>query len=168
MVNQGGLAFQGGLLAGIITAWVYIKRNKMPLWKTADIIILYLPLAQSIGRIGCFLNGCCYGTPTFSPIGISLPGHILPLHPIQLYLSIFLLLTFLVLRKIYKKKIFDGIVFFSYIIIYSAGRFLLDFLRGDLSIIFVGLRTSQLISVIIFLFFSFSFTILRQSMLSER
>jgi phosphatidylglycerol:prolipoprotein diacylglycerol transferase len=150
MINQGGLAFQGGLLTGIIGAWIFIKRNRMPLWKTADVIVPYLALGEAIGRIGCFLNGCCYGIPTYLPIGIKLPGHILRLHPTQLYSSIFLLATFIVLRKIYKKKRFDGLVFFSYLVIFSFGRFFLDFFRGDLRPVLFGLRISQLISMGIF------------------
>ena len=150
MLNRGGLAFHGGLLTGIISAWFFIKRNGMPLWKTADIIIPYVALGQAIGRIGCFLNGCCYGTPTYLPLGIRLPGHILRLHPTQLYSSIFLFLAFIALKKLYRKKRFNGTVFFSYFIIFSFGRFFIDFFRGDLKIVFFGLKTSQIISIFIF------------------
>lgn len=150
MINQGGLAFQGGLLTGIAGAWFFIRRYKMPLWKTADIIIPYVALGQAIGRLGCFLNGCCYGVYTYLPIGIRLPGHILRLHPTQLYESIFLLLAFVLLAEIYRKKRSDGAVFFSYLIIFSFGRFFIDFFRGDLQTVFFGLKTSQLISVAIF------------------
>ena len=151
MINRGGLAFQGGLIAGVIAAWFFIKRYKLPFWKTADIIILYVPLGHAIGRIGCFLNGCCYGIPTSLPIGICFPGHLQRLHPTQLYSSIFLLLAFIALKKIYRRKKIDGTVFFSYLLIFSAGRFFIDFLRGDLYPVFLGLKTSQLISVVAFL-----------------
>ena len=151
MINRGGLAFHGGLIAGIMAAWFFTKRNRMPLWKTSDVIIPYVALGQAIGRIGCFLNGCCYGIPTYLPVGISLPGHLQRLHPTQLYSSIFLFLTFIILKRIYRKKKFDGAVFFSYLLIFSFGRFFIDFLRGDLSRVFLGMRTSQLISLGIFL-----------------
>lgn len=150
MINRGGLAFHGGLLTGIIGAWLFIKKNKMPLWKTADVIIPYVALGQAIGRIGCLLNGCCYGTPTSLIIGIRLPGHVFRLHPTQLYSSILLFLMFIVLEKIYRKKRFDGTVFFFYLIIFSFGRFFMDFLRGDLKIVFLSLKISQLISIGIF------------------
>ncbi|MEA3306120.1 MAG: prolipoprotein diacylglyceryl transferase, partial [Candidatus Omnitrophota bacterium] len=101
MINKGGLAFHGGLFGGILAVWYYIKRNKMNLWKTADVIIPYVALGQSIGRIGCLLNGCCYGTPTQLPIGISFPGRLLPLHPTQVYSSVFLFLMFIVLKRLY-------------------------------------------------------------------
>lgn len=150
MINRGGLAFHGGLLTGIIGAGFFIKRNRMPLWKIADIMVPYVALGQAVGRIGCLLNGCCYGTPTYLPIGINLPGHILPLHPTQLYSSIFFLLTFLVLRIIYNRKKIDGTVFFSYLLIFSIGRFFLDLFRGDLRAVLFGLKTSQLISLLVF------------------
>lgn len=161
MINRGGLAFHGGLLAGTIGAWFFIRRNSMPLWKVADIIIPYVALGQAVGRIGCFLNGCCYGTPTYLPIGIRLPGHILRLHPSQLYSSIFLLLSFIVLKKIYQKKKTDGVVFFSYLAIFSSGRFFIDFFRGDLRGVLFGLKTSQLISIGIFFASFASFVFLK-------
>lgn len=151
LINKGGLAFHGGLATGIIGAWVFIKRNGMPLWKTADIFIPYVALGQAIGRTGCLLNGCCYGRPTISSIGIHLPGHIFPVHPTQLYSSVFLLLMFLALRGIYKKRIFDGAVFISYLVIFSIGRFFIDFYRGDLRTVLFGLKTSQLISIAVIL-----------------
>jgi prolipoprotein diacylglyceryl transferase len=151
MINRGGLSIHGGLLAGIAAAYLFIKLNRIPLWKTADIIIPYLALAQAIGRMGCYLNGCCYGTPTYLPFGISLPGHILRLHPIQLYLALFLFLTFIALKIIYKRKKYDGEAFFSYFLIFSFGRFFIDFLRGDLNPVFLGLRMSQIFSAGIFL-----------------
>ena len=150
MINRGGLAFHGGLAAGIAAAAFLTRRNGMPPWTTVDAAIPYVALGQAIGRIGCFLNGCCYGTPTYLPTGISLPGHLLRLHPTQLYSSVFLFLTFLALKKIYRKKKSEGEVFLSYLLIFSAGRFFIDFLRGDLSPVLLGLKTSQLISIVIF------------------
>ena len=150
MINKGGLAFHGGLFGGILAAWYYVKRNKMNLWKTADVIIPYVALGQSIGRIGCFLNGCCYGIPTQLPIGIYLPGRLLRLHPTQVYSSIFLLLMFIVLKRLYRKKLFAGAVFFLYLVFYSFGRFFIDFFRGDLHTACFGLKVSQIISIGIF------------------
>ena len=150
MVNRGGLSFHGGLAAGIMGTWFFIKRNRMPLWKTADIIIPYVALGQAVGRAGCFLNGCCYGTPTDLPVGIFLPGHIVKVHPTQIYSSAFLLLTFIILVVMHSKKKFEGMVFFSYLIIFSVGRFVLDFFRGDLQAVLFGLKTSQFISLGLF------------------
>jgi len=149
-LNRGGLAFQGGLLSGILAAWFYIRKNKMPLWKTADVMSPYLALGHAVGRIGCMLNGCCYGKPTYSYFGFYLPGHVIqPLHPTQLYMSLYHLLTFIILKKIYEKKRFDGSVFFSYLALFSLGRFFIDFYRGDLKAVLFGLTVSQIISLAI-------------------
>lgn len=137
MINRGGLAFQGGLVFGILAAIVTIKKLKLPLLSTADMMIPYVALAQSIGRIGCFLNGCCYG--------------ISALYPTQIFLSLFFLAMFVVLKKIYENEKTDGIVFAWYMFLFSSGSFFLDFLRGDLAVIFFNLRVSQLISAVIFL-----------------
>ena len=150
MISRGGLAFHGGLVAGIIAASLFVRRSGIPFWKTADVIAPYIALGQAIGRIGCLLNGCCYGIPTYLPVGIWLEGHPQRLHPTQLYMSLFLFIAFLVLKKIYRKKRFEGTVFFSYLMIFSLGRFFIDFLRGDLNTVFLGLKTSQLISIGIF------------------
>lgn len=151
MLNRGGLAFHGGLLGGIIAAWYYIRRNRMPLWKTADMMIPYVALGQAIGRIGCVLNGCCYGLPTYSYFGFYPPGSIIaPLHPTQLYSSVLLLAAFVILKLLYEKKRFDGSIFFSYLVLYSFGRFFIDFYRGDLAAVLFGLKMSQLISIAIF------------------
>ena len=151
MINRGGLAIHGGLIAGIVAACLFVKRNEMPLWKTADAFAPYIALGQAIGRIGCLLNGCCYGMATGLPFGIALPGHLQRLHPTQVYSSVFLFLTFIALKRMYHRKRFDGEVFFSYLLIFSAGRFFIDFLRGDLRIVYFGLRTSQFISLAIFM-----------------
>ncbi|MDD5681353.1 MAG: prolipoprotein diacylglyceryl transferase [Candidatus Omnitrophica bacterium] len=150
MINHGGLAFQGGLLAGIIAAWLAIKKLGLPLLKTADMMIPYVALAQCIGRIGCFLNGCCYGVPSNSFIAVYSPEYCLPLHPTQLYLSAYFLIMFIVLKKRCENKKIDGIVFAWYLLMFSVGSFFIDFLRGDLAAVFFNLKVSQLISAAIF------------------
>jgi len=150
MIGRGGLAIHGGLIAGIVTGCIFVKRNKMALWKTADVIVPYVALGQAIGRIGCLLNGCCYGMATGLSFGITLQGHLQRLYPTQILSSVFLFLAFLALKRIYRKKRFDGAVFFSYLLIFPAGRFFIDFLRGDLHPVFLGLTASQLISVAMF------------------
>jgi len=150
MINHGGLAFQGGLIAGIAAAWLVIKRRGLPLLNTADMIIPYVALAQSIGRIGCLLNGCCYGVPSNLPIAIYSAEQHRALHPTQLYLSIFFLAMFVVLKKIYENKKIDGIVFAWYLLMFSIGSFFIDFLRGDPAVVFFNLKVSQLISLAVF------------------
>ncbi len=137
MINRGGLAFQGGLVFGILAAIIAIKKSGLPILSTADMMIPYVALAQSIGRIGCFLNGCCYGASD--------------IHPTQIYLSMFFLAMFVVLKKIYENKKTDGIVFVWYLLLFSSGSFFMDFLRGDLAVVYFNLRASQFISAVIFL-----------------
>lgn len=132
---KGGLAFYGGLILAILASWVFVLRNKLPFWKTADFIAPYIVLGQSIGRIGCFLNGCCFGKAG---------------HPTQLYASFALLCIFVILRLIQKKPLFSGFVFMAYLILYATQRFFIDFLRGDTLRYALNLTISQIISVVLF------------------
>lgn len=150
MINQGGLAFQGGLIFGIVAAIISIKKSGLPLLNAGDMLIPYVALAQSIGRIGCLLNGCCYGVPSDSYIAIYSAGPNGALQPTQIYLSLFFLAMFVVLKMVYENKKTDGIVFAWYLALFSSGSFLIDFLRGDLAVVFFNLRMSQIISAAIF------------------
>lgn len=149
MINHGGLAFQGGLIAGILAAYFVISRRRLPLLKTADMMAPYVALAQSIGRIGCFLNGCCYGTASafFPAVVFSVQGP--PLHPTQVYLSLCFLAIFVMLKKIYENNKIDGAVFALYLAMFSLVSFFVDFLRGDLAVVFLNLRISQFVSLAI-------------------
>lgn len=129
---EGGFVFYGGLLFGIITGIWYLKRAKLDVFKAADIIAPYIALAHSIGRIGCFLRGCCYGRASYK-FGIIFPSLMdgTPHLPVQLIESFFLFLIFLILlfRKKYKK--FNGEIFWLYIFLYSTARFILEIFRAD-------------------------------------
>ncbi len=62
-IDQGGLIFYGGLILASITLILFARHNKLPLWHTADFAIPGLAIGHALGRIGCYLNGCCYGRP---------------------------------------------------------------------------------------------------------
>jgi len=141
MLWRGGLAVYGGLLLGIVAAWVFIKKNRMPFWKSADFIIPYIALGQSIGRIGCYLNGCCFGK--------YYGGFFM--HPTQLYAATALLGIFIVLKFAGKIRLPEGTIFTLYLLLYSTQRFFIDFLRGDTELYIASLTTSQIISVFIFI-----------------
>ncbi|UCD55032.1 MAG: prolipoprotein diacylglyceryl transferase [Candidatus Omnitrophota bacterium] len=141
---KGGLAFYGGLISAILASTVFILKKKLPFWKTADFVIPYIALGQSIGRIGCFLNGCCFGKP--APFS----GHTIYRYPAQLYASLALLCIFVILRLIQKKPLFTGFVFTAYLILYATQRFFIDFLRGDTSRYALNLTVSQIISIVLF------------------
>lgn len=153
-----GWVVYGGILGGILGGWLYCRFRKLPVWNFFDVGMASVALAQGFGRIGCFLAGCCYGAETqgafavtftdsdFAPNGI-------PLIPTQLISSAldFLLFFFLILydRKLKKR---EGEVTAWYLILYSAGRFILEFWRGDINRGFVGaLSTSQFMSIFTFL-----------------
>jgi len=134
-LNRGGLAFHGGIVFAVLASLFYLTKKHIPIWKTGDLVVPYVALGHSIGRIGCFLNGCCFGHST---------------RPTQLYSTAGLFIIFLILRRMYQKKHFDGQIFFSYLIIYSIFRFFIDFLRADLEPVWVGLTASQFLSLTIF------------------
>ncbi len=145
-INKGGLVFHGSLIAAIIAAFVFIKKSKQPLLETLDIIFVYVPLAHAIGRMGCFLNGCCSGKPTQAFLGVIFPGHSVRVHPTQLYSSFLLLIIFLVLYFYEKRKRFAGEMLCLYLIIYGAMRFSIEFLR-DNPVVWGGLTMFQCISI---------------------
>lgn len=146
MIWRGGLVWYGGLILAILVAIWFLRAKKLPPLKTGDLIIPYVALGQAIGRIGCFLNGCCYGKPTMLAIGVRFGPAQVPVHPTQLYESVAMFLVYLILRG---RSPYDGKTFFLYLIFYSTFRFFNEFLRGDNPIALMGLTVSQIISVIV-------------------
>lgn len=160
-VWEGGLVFFGGPLAGIPFVVWYLRKYKMPLWKTMDVLAPGLVIAHVFGRFGCFSAGCCYGKPTEGPFGVRFYSdlvdrhlHGVPLHPTQLYEAFALFLLFLGLLVIHKRKIFDGQVILTYLMAYPIIRSIVEIFRGDHIRGFVIpdlLSTSQFISIFVFL-----------------
>ena len=149
-IQQGGLSWFGAFFLGGTAGYIYLKRKGLSFYKTLDLIIPYVALGQAIGRIGCLLNGCCFGPP--SKYGIYFSVHQAVLIPIQIYSSLGLLAIFLILRLIQKNKLALGFTFFSYLLLYSLMRFFLEFWRVEHPKLLGGLTVFQLISLIIFLF----------------
>jgi phosphatidylglycerol:prolipoprotein diacylglycerol transferase len=161
MIWKGGLVFYGGLLGGIVGLTVYIRLAGMPLLKTLDIAAPAMALGHSLGRLGCFSAGCCYGKETDLPWAViftdprSLATNILgkPVHPTQLYSFAFLALLALFLVWTVGRKKFDGQVAALYVILYSVFRFVVEFYRGDprggMEIMDVALSTSQVVSLVL-------------------
>lgn len=148
-----GWVVYGGIIGGIFAAMLYSKIKNLKFLAYFDLLIPSVALAQGFGRIGCFLAGCCYGMETDSSIGITFhDSHYAPngvsLLPTQLISSGLDFLHFLVLIWFAKRKKADGQVGAMYLILYSIGRFVLEFFRGDLIRGSVGsLSTSQFISI---------------------
>lgn len=150
-ITKGGLVWYGGFLIGILIGIIFVKKNKMSFWDGADLMAPFIALAQSVGRIGCFLNGCCYGTaaPKDFALGVIFPFEEILRHPTQIYESAVLLMLFIILRKWQDVRHFKGEIFIGYAMLYSLSRFVIEFFRGDNPKIFVGLTIGQVLSVII-------------------
>ena len=143
----GGLVWYGGLILAVISGAVFLRIYKMPVLKTADLLMPYVALGQAIGRIGCFLNGCCYGKATTLPIGVVFNPEQGAVLPTQLFESAAMFIVYLVLRK---RAPSNGRMLFLYLIFYSVFRFFIEFLRGDNMLSVMGLTFSQAVSVVIF------------------
>jgi phosphatidylglycerol:prolipoprotein diacylglycerol transferase len=148
MLQRGGLSWFGGLALGVISGAAYLKSKKIPLFNALDLIAPFVVLAQSIGRIGCLLNGCCFGK--ISQYGIYFPVHKSVLIPTQLYSTLALILIFIFLRFLQDRPHKEGAIFFAYLLLYSIARFFIEFWRADNEIIILGLTLFQIISSAIF------------------
>jgi len=146
-VDQGGLIYYGGFIGAVLAAVIYARVKRVPFRPFADFIVTALPLGQAIGRIGCFLNGCCYGTPGTWPWCVVMDG--VERHPTQLYESFFCLAVYCLLLWYYRQRPRSGRVFALYLILYPLGRFLLEFWRGDERLQWLGMNVAQEISLLI-------------------
>ncbi|MCU0255218.1 MAG: prolipoprotein diacylglyceryl transferase [Vicinamibacterales bacterium] len=160
MVRSAGV-FYGGLIAAVGVGLWYMRRNGLPVWTTADLFAPGIALGHVIGRLGCFMAGCCFGRPsdlpwavTFtSPLAAEIVGtplHV-PLHPTQLYES-FAELLILVFLLVFEKRgrAFPGRTFWGYLVLYSITRFVIEGFRGDERGLVFGLwSTSQFISLVL-------------------
>jgi phosphatidylglycerol:prolipoprotein diacylglycerol transferase len=152
-IGESGYVWYGGLLGALGAAVVYFRRRpKLSGWLYADTFAPAIVAGASIGRIGCFLAGCCYGKPTALPWGVRFPDLPGPVHPTQLYDSAAALLLFLLLGWRYPRRRFDGENIALLLIGYSALRAMTEAFRGDSDRGGIGpLSTSQLISIPLFL-----------------
>jgi len=149
MVQHGGLAWQGALMVGSLAGVVFIRRRKLALGPMLDLAAPYIALGQAIGRVGCFLNGCCYGREV--SWGIYFPVHGARLHPTQLYSAVGLLLIFLILKKFRRLRKVPGQVLVLYLMLASVQRFCIEFWRADHEVIWAGLSIFQIMSIVLFL-----------------
>ena len=153
-IRQGGLAIHGGIIFGVLAALVYTRHKKISFFKIADAAAPSIILAQSIGRWGNFFNQEAHGGPVsyefikhfplFIQHGMNIGGTYY--HPTFLYESIWDFCIFLFLISIIKKPKKDGLIFFTYIGLYSTGRFFIEGLRTD-SLMLGPFRIAQLVSL---------------------
>ena len=159
-IDQGGLIFYGGFLLACAALVIFARRHRVPVWHMADFAIPALAIGHALGRMGCFLNGCCYGRPAgdaFCGIAyppICEPGKLfpdVPLYPVQLIESACLLALWLVLVWAYPRRRKDGAVFALYLVLYPPIRFALEYLRGDERQSWLALDVAQVTSIGLFL-----------------
>ena len=135
-VWQGGLSFHGGLACAMILGYIYARRAKLSFWNVADMVAPSLAIGYAFTRIGCFLNGCCYGAPTSLPWGVRFyeNGRLTPpSHPTQIYAFLANLLILWLLTKLEPMRRKPGFVFVAYLGLYSVYRFLIEFPRSGYS-----------------------------------
>ena len=149
---RGGFVVYGGIVCGLGAAYLYCRKRSLPFLRWVDCFIPCVALAQGFGRIGCFLAGCCFGKPTESFLGVTFPAGSMapagiPLWPVQLFSAAgdFLLAGALLLLE--KKRRGDGLLAGAYLLLYSIGRFLIEFLRADPRGAVGTLSTSQFIAL---------------------
>ncbi|MBQ4493743.1 MAG: prolipoprotein diacylglyceryl transferase [Elusimicrobiaceae bacterium] len=156
-----GFVFYGGFIGAVLALFLYTKNKKIPFVKATDFFAPALALGHAIGRIGCFLAGCCYGKPTHSFLGVMFnnPDTLVPhhlqhthLYPTQLFESFANFVLFFILAKIYKKQDNTGKTSLTYIMGYALIRFIIEFFRGDdRGGTLLGMYPSQIIALILFL-----------------
>ena len=145
-IRNGGLAIHGGIIAGILVAYIFCKSKNLSFWELLDMIAPGVVLGQGIGRWGNFANGEAHGGPTNLPWAIEVQGEMV--HPTFLYESIWDIAIFAFLYfYLSKRRAFPGQLALLYVILYSLGRFFIEGLRTD-SLYIGPLRTAQLISIL--------------------
>jgi phosphatidylglycerol:prolipoprotein diacylglycerol transferase len=171
-VWEGGLVFYGGFIPALLAGTWYLRHHRMPILRTLDTIAPFVPLGMAFGRIGCWLNGCCWGLrcqdflpyfftrfPPGSPVHASqralglcdADARALPVHPTQLYDSAHSFMLFFLLWWFVRRKPADGIPTCVLFAMYGAGRFVIEGLRGDHRLTATGLTLSQNVSIAVLL-----------------
>ncbi|MBX6316416.1 MAG: prolipoprotein diacylglyceryl transferase, partial [Isosphaeraceae bacterium] len=167
---EGGIVFYGSVLGGTAAFFLYRWLRPFPLRPMLDAVAPSITLGIALGRLGCFLNGCCYGDRCGLPWAVRFPrlsppwyDHVrhglIPesaaysdwVHPTQLYSAIDGLVLLLLLSAYYPLRRRDGEVMALLMVTYPITRFLIEYLRSDEGVFFAGMTISQVISVAMFL-----------------
>lgn len=149
--SVAGSGWYGGFILGVISIVLTLKIKKLPVLKTLDVLIPIVPIGQAIGRIGCFLAGCCHGIPSDVPWALSLQNGLYPtyvkVHPTQFYEMFIYLCVFILLWKLRKKEMKHGLKFSLYLILAGFGRFIVEFYRLNPKTLFL-LTVPQIIAIL--------------------
>jgi phosphatidylglycerol:prolipoprotein diacylglycerol transferase len=153
---HGGLAIHGGLLGGVLAGWWFVRRHGIPFMALADVVAPSLILGQAFGRFGNFMNGDAHGIPTSMPWGVVFPPQSIagqefpgtPIHPTMLYEMVLNLLIFLTLYRLRLRPAKSGFIFSLYLMLYSAGRFVVSSFRAD-SLMLGPFRAAHVVSLLL-------------------
>ena len=151
---QAAGVFHGGFIAALVVAFFYMRRQKLAVLSTMDLFAPGVALGQSIGRLGCFAAGCCWGRECDLPWGVHfrsdfaapVPLNVL-LHPVQLYESIPNFFLFLFLYRLAQRKHRAGQIIGLYLVLYSTLRFCVEFFRNHEQGLLLGLSLTQWIAL---------------------
>ncbi len=157
MIWRGGLVFHGAVLGAVVALFWYTRRHGISFWEAGDLWAPGTALGQAIGRIGCFMAGCCYGKPADHPFAVvfthpeSLAPLNVPLHPTQLYSSALGAVIFVALMVVHKKKKYAGQVVLWFLVLHSFARLFVERFRGDDRglIAGTGMTPTQLTAVLV-------------------
>jgi len=146
--RDGGLIFYGGFFAALLGALIYCRYRRMSFFSLMDLAAPFIALGYAITRVGCFLNGCCYGEFTDVPWGVVFP--VLQdgiRHPTQLYSSFAVLFIFVLLRLARPLKYFNGFIFILFVTLYGVYRFIVEFYRVDPNVL-SSLSLAQIVALV--------------------
>ncbi|PKK83487.1 MAG: prolipoprotein diacylglyceryl transferase [candidate division Zixibacteria bacterium HGW-Zixibacteria-1] len=163
-IGIAGLNMYGGVILAVLGSYIYLRIKKMSVLDTFDIFAPTIGLGLAITRIGCYLNGCCFGTPTELPWGVVFQEHSIPwyifgtqhLHPAQLYSSLYGLLLFIFLHWRLKNRQFVGQVIALMFMIEAVFRYGIEYVRyyeSEMHVNILGMQPTynHLISIGLFL-----------------
>ena len=154
IIGFEGLTIYGAVLGALLAILIYCWVKKVSFWQIGDVAAPGAILGQAIGRIGCLINGCCFGLPTSLPWGVvyTYPGSYAPVgeptHPAPIYHLIWNLIGFAILWSLRRKLKPQGSLFLLYLALYAAGDLGIRFVRGGEPFLF-GLQQAQLIGIAI-------------------
>lgn len=157
----GGLGLWGGMIGFAIALFYQCHKHKEVFLRWLDVMAVALMPLLVIGYIGLFFDGSGYGSPTSLPWGVSFENiavpFTIPIHPTQLYLSLIALFCFILGKRFLIKKKINGLTGLSTLTLFALGYFCVDFLRGDNTLVFNGLRLSQYLSIFTIVIFAILF-----------
>jgi len=166
-IFRGGLSFWGGIFGGIVALVIVARRYHYPVMQFLDLAAPATTIGAAIGYVGAFLGGSAYGTITSASWGVSMVGLAGRRYPSQILEALLQLSILVVLLRFRKTQPFSGFLALSYLSLYSVGRFVLEFWRGDRTQMWGPFSQAQIISLLV-LVVSFGLIYLNMARLQGR